>query len=62
LTFEGREAVSDATPLVEAAIGALQPASATIARGKASVISARLFYITLDMAVQGRVNNGNSQK
>ncbi|HCD2100215.1 TPA: hypothetical protein NBJ78_005138 [Klebsiella pneumoniae] len=32
MTFESNEAVSDATPLVEAAIGALQPASATIAR------------------------------
>ncbi|HBY0392527.1 TPA: hypothetical protein MIO21_03730 [Klebsiella pneumoniae subsp. pneumoniae] len=34
MTFEGREAVSDATPLVEAAIGALQPANVTIARRK----------------------------
>ncbi|MBS3002213.1 hypothetical protein KGA30_12165, partial [Klebsiella pneumoniae] len=34
MTFESNEAVSDATPLEAAAIGALQPASATIARRK----------------------------
>ncbi|EIX9458377.1 TPA: hypothetical protein ACYEM7_004139 [Klebsiella pneumoniae] len=45
MTFEGREAVSDATPLVETAIGALQPASVTIARRKSLCNCLPVYFI-----------------
>ncbi|EMB2343358.1 hypothetical protein U4U44_07705 [Klebsiella pneumoniae] len=44
MTFEDNEAVSDATPL-EAAIGALQPASATIARRKSLCNCLPVYFI-----------------
>ncbi|HBW1887149.1 TPA: hypothetical protein P7477_001890 [Klebsiella pneumoniae] len=45
MTFEDNEAVSDATPLVEAAIGALQPASVTIARMKSLCNCLPIYFI-----------------
>ncbi|AMV53047.1 hypothetical protein AAIP97_000658 [Klebsiella pneumoniae] len=45
MTFEGREAVSDATPLVEAAIRSLQPPSATIARRKSLCNCLPVYFI-----------------
>ncbi|MFY9032897.1 hypothetical protein ACOW01_13165 [Klebsiella pneumoniae] len=45
MTFEDNEAISDATPLEAAAIGALQPASATIARRKSLCNCLPVYFI-----------------